>query len=106
MSDLDTEMAFVRALSVHGVKLSGEMSNEDRRERIRVAILNQELADKKFAHGPLRTMETHREAFERCYGRSLDMRRMQRDAEGRPITPVPMSLLDEEDGEDEDDEKA
>jgi hypothetical protein len=105
VSDFDTEMAFVRALSVHGMKLAGDISNEDRCERIRVAILSQALADKKFTHGPLRTMETYREAFERCYHRSLDMRRRQRDPTGRPITPEPIPLLDEEYGTEEDEDE-
>jgi hypothetical protein len=90
VSDFDTEMAFIRALSVHGLKLSGDLSREDTRERIRVAICSQNLERAKFNHN-----ETYGEAYSRCYRRPVEMRRMQRDEHQHPI-------LDSADEEEED----
>jgi len=81
MADFDTQMAFIRALSAHGLRLYGDMSNEDTRERIRVTIMSRKLENKHFAVGPDHTMETYGQAFERCYRRKVEMRRMQRDPE-------------------------
>jgi hypothetical protein len=95
MTDSDTELAFVRVLSVHGLKLAGGISQEDRRERIRVAILTHKLTGKTFAMGPQRA-ETYGQAFERCYHRPLEMRRMQRDTDHRPTVDETIKALGEE----------
>jgi hypothetical protein len=100
MTDFDTKMAFIRALSVHGLKLYGDASNDETRERIRVTILMKMLEDKCFAVGPDHTMETYSQAFERCYNRKLEMRRMQREISGSPNSggsrKAPESLPDDE----------
>jgi len=101
VNDPDTEMAFVRQLSVHGLVLSGTLSAEDKRERIRVAILTHRLEGKCFAWYPNDHGETYGEAYRRCYGKALDQRRVPRDRFGKPIAPV----IDLED-EDDDDEGA
>jgi hypothetical protein len=102
MTDPDTEMAFIRTLSVHGLILSGNISQEDKRERIRTAILSQHL--ERHCFNAL-SSETYAEAFRRCYGRSLEMRRVPR-APATPFTPVPPppTKTAEPDDDDEDDE--
>jgi hypothetical protein len=100
MTDINTQMAFLRALSVHGLKLYGDTSNENTRERIRVTILTKTLEDTSFAVRPDHTLETYSQAFERCYHRKLEMRRVQR---GTNMTPnsaeswrAPESSLEDE----------
>jgi hypothetical protein len=102
MTDLDTEMALIRILSVAGVKLSG-FDAQDKRERIRVAILTQNVGNESFAFGPDQIMETYGQAFERCYGTRLELRRRPRDLAGRPNLAETLRELEEEDedGEDE-----
>jgi len=73
-------MAFVRSLSVHGVVLSGGLSAEDTRERIRVAILMQRREACELAPGL-----TYAEAFRRCYGKPIELRKVVRDRFGRPM---------------------
>ena len=51
-----------------------DISAEDRRERIRVAIYTQKLAQMLFRDGPM----TYAEAYASCYGRPLEMRRTVR----------------------------
>jgi hypothetical protein len=97
VTDFDTELAFVRALSVHGLKQTSELSQEDRRERIRVAILIHKLEDQRFAIGPKHAIETYGQAFERCYHRPVEMRRMQRDTHHRPTRDAtPLVLADDD----------
>jgi hypothetical protein len=100
--DRDTEMAFIRALSTLGTQLGGSMPAADRQERIRVAILTQRLAGRDFVAGPDGSMETFRAAYERCYDRSLDLRRTIRDAHGRVvIQPLARPGDDDEEGDDD-----
>jgi hypothetical protein len=87
-------MAFVRILSVLGTKLSGDLSADDQRERIRVAILTQNVRDKRNDFG--KGIETFAQAYERCYHRSLDLRRVPRTADGRPAG---LMMLDDDDEE-------
>jgi hypothetical protein len=101
MTDFDTEMAFIRSLSVRGLVLSGELSQEDKRERIRTAILSQNLERHRFGMGPNHTSETYAQAYRRCYGRALEMRRAPR----APATPfVPAISPDKKTTEPEDDD--
>ncbi len=87
MSNLETELAFVRELSVAGLVLAGEqLSAQDKCERIRVAILAQRLEKKEFAPG-----ETYAQAFRRCFGKPIERRRIERDEHGRPIGYIPPS---------------
>lgn len=93
----DIELAFVRMLSVNGRVLAGSLSAADKRERIRVAILQMGLLHKIFQGS-----ETFAEAFERCYQMAVDQRRFPRDALGRPVNRGPLPE-DEDELADEDD---
>ena len=99
MRDFDLEMAFVRQLSVHGLRLTPELSQEARRERIRVAILMHNLEGKTMGYGPDHQRETYGAAYARCYGEQLDQRRIGRDAFGRPIMQLRPSPLEREPSE-------
>ena len=57
-----------------------DISAEDRRERIRVAIYTQKLAQMLFRDGPM----TYAEAYASCYGRPLEMRRTVRPEPTEP----------------------
>ena len=69
----DIEMAFIRILSTKGLILSGAISPEDRRERIRVTIMQRNIKD-----APFDAQLTYGQAFERCYQRGVELRRAQR----------------------------
>jgi hypothetical protein len=86
--EFDTEMAFVRSLSVYGTTFPPGPANDEKRERIRVAILTQKRENEKMEFVPGKR-ETFREAFERCYHRSLDLRGRIRDHDGVIIPPRP-----------------
>jgi hypothetical protein len=90
MTREDIELGLIRALSVGGLVLSGNLSAEDKRERIRVAIFQHKLKDQ-----PFDDCLTYGEAFGQCFGRPFEMGRMHRDETPRPN-------LDEADEEDED----
>lgn len=84
----DIEMAFIRILSVGGLILSGDgMSHDDRRERIRVAIYDQNLEHKAFD-----SEFTFGQAYKQCYHRAIDMRKVPRKIKGATRAP----LTDEE----------
>ena len=96
----DIEMAFIRILSVHGLILSGAISEADRRERIRVAILQQGLTIKPFGDG-----RTYSEAYRECYGSALDLRRASRDHDKKPVEDpaiVAEEAVDDDEEEEED----
>lgn len=98
----DIEMAFVRTLSTGGVILSGDISAEDKRERIRIAIMQQGLKD-----APFDASMTYGEAFHRCFARAAEMRRTPRDGftpAHRSIARVIDSLGPSEDEDDDDDD--
>jgi hypothetical protein len=99
--DLDTELAFIRILSGGGVKLSGGIPAQDKRERIRVAILSQNVENKSFAFGPDHIMETYAQAFERCYGTRLELRGARRDPHNQPNLAETLRALDEDDDDDD-----
>jgi hypothetical protein len=105
MSDADRrdlEFDLMRVLSTDGLTL-GSCSNEDRRERIRFAILQRGLTDQLW---PLDRGITYGRAFENCYGRKVEMRRMQRDAHGRPgLQTQRKDPGDDDDAGDEDDDE-
>jgi hypothetical protein len=70
----DIEMALIRILSVHGLILSSEnMSTADRRERIRVTIM-----ERKCQHGMFNEELTYAQAYKRCYGQSVELRKSPR----------------------------
>jgi len=91
----DIEMAFIRILSTQGLILSG-IPVEDRRERIRVTIMQRGLKDKLFDED-----QTYGQAFERCYRRAPELRRLQRDEHSRPQVHTRAGPGDDE-GDEED----
>jgi hypothetical protein len=74
----DTELHFIRVLSVGGVSFAGQMTEDDRRERIRHAILSQRMGNRPLSDDP-NCRETFAQAYERLYTRKLDRRRFSRD---------------------------
>jgi hypothetical protein len=71
--DRDLELDFIREFAAGGESMKGR-SADDRRERIRIAIFVHKLAHIRFRDGPM----TYAEAYQRCYGRSIEMRRTVR----------------------------
>jgi len=71
--DRDLELDFIREFAAGGELMKG-LSADDRRERIRVAIFAHKLAPMLFRDGPM----TYAEAYQRCYGRPIEMRRSVR----------------------------
>jgi hypothetical protein len=67
--DPDLELDFIREFSTGGELLKG-LSNDNRREHIRVAIYTQKLPHMLFRDGPM----TYAEAYAECFGRPLEMR--------------------------------
>jgi hypothetical protein len=80
MTREDIELGLVRTLSVGGLVLSGNLSAEDKRERIRIAIFQHKLQSQPFDEHL-----TYGEAFGQCFGRPLEMRR-----------PIPESAEEED----------
>lgn len=93
-------MAFVRILSVRGLVLSSPDSLAiDKKERIRIAILSQNLKD-----SPFDATRTFGEAYLVCYRTSVEKRRIVRDDYGRPTNrPVPAEDDDADEDGDQDD---
>jgi hypothetical protein len=75
----DIEMAFIRMLSVNGLILSGDLSMENRRERIRAAIVGRNLQD-----CPYDSEISFGEAYSRCYAQNVASRGAQRDQDPEP----------------------
>jgi hypothetical protein len=76
----DIEMALIRILSVHGLILSSEtMSAADRRERIRVTIM-----EHRCQHGMFNEELTYAQAYRRCYGRPVELRKTPRPEPAGP----------------------
>jgi hypothetical protein len=67
--DRDLELDFIREFSTGG-ELLKDLSVDNRRERIRVAIYTQKLPHMLFRDGPM----TYAEAYAECFGRPLEMR--------------------------------
>jgi len=67
--DRDLELDFIREFSTGGELLQG-LSDDIRRERIRVAIYTHQLPYTLFRHGPM----TYAQAYSECFGRPLEMR--------------------------------
>lgn len=83
-ADGDIELEFIREFSVLGNGIGSVLGSEDRRERIRVAIYADQLHDKPFRDSGM----TYAQAYRKCYGREIDMRRYARD-------PIPSHRADE-----------
>jgi hypothetical protein len=71
--DRDLELDFIREFAVGGELLKCS-SVDDRRERIRVAIYTRQLLHKRFRDSGM----DYGQAYERCYGRPIEMRRTER----------------------------
>jgi hypothetical protein len=71
--DRDLELDFIREFSMGGDLLK-DLSDDARREHIRVAIYTQKLPHMPFRCGPM----TYAEAYAECFGRPLEMRRAVR----------------------------
>jgi hypothetical protein len=72
----EIELEFIREFAVAGDNIGTCLSSEDRRERIRVAIFAARLNDKVFRD----TDMTYAQAYRRCYGRDIELRRFSRDS--------------------------
>ena len=109
MRDQDTEWAFIRVLATRGLRLGSELTEFDRSERIRTAILANQLENQFFGNREINfgksNKETWGQAFHRCYGRSVEQRRLVRDEQGRPTVATPLPVLkDVEPFENDDDD--
>jgi hypothetical protein len=92
VTNADIEMSYIREFATGGVLLGSNLSSEDRRERIRTAILMSGKAHRPFFDSGL----TYGQAYQRLYGRPLDMRKRPRDADGPPVGDVIAELGDED----------
>jgi hypothetical protein len=71
--DRDLELDFIREFAVGGTLLK-HSSVDDRRERIRVAIYGRNLLHEPFRDSGM----DYGQAYHRCYGRPIEMRRTVR----------------------------
>jgi len=102
----DIEMAFTRILSSGGLILSGAgISTEQKRERIRIAIMQRGIKD-----APFDDSMTYGEAFHRCFARPLELRRVPREYQ-RPPSAIPWAVVeletpwpDDDEGDDDEDQ--
>jgi hypothetical protein len=85
--DRDLELDFIREFSTGGELLN--LSVDNRRERIRVAIYTQKLPHMLFRDGPM----TYAEAYAECFGRPLEMRRTVRHQPQPEATESPASEI-------------
>jgi hypothetical protein len=89
--DPDIELDFIREFSVTGGLLNG-LNFDDRRERIRVLIYTEHLLHKPFRDSGL----DYGQAYERCYGRPIEMRVTPIRREPRPsVLAVAAMVLSE-----------
>jgi hypothetical protein len=96
--NIDTiDLAMVREFSTAGVQLTGPVSSEQRRERIRVEIWRNKRAELPFYDSGM----TYAQAYKKCYGKALELRSSARDEHGRPVNAFPIA----DDDDDEDDEE-
>jgi hypothetical protein len=86
--DRDLELDFIREFSTGG-ELLKDLSIDNRRERIRVAIYTQKLPHMLFRDGPM----TYAEAYAECFGRPLEMRSVARDQPKSEATESPTSAI-------------
>jgi hypothetical protein len=84
--DRDLELDFIREFATGG-GLKG-LSDDNRRERIRVDIYTRKLPHTLFRDGPM----TYAEAYAACFGRPLEMRSIVRD---QPKSEAPKPPADD-----------
>ena len=70
-----------------GGELLEASSAEDRRERIRVAIYGRNLLHERFRDSGM----DYGQAYQRCYGRPIEMRRTVRHEQKSPLNAAPRS---------------
>ncbi len=88
-------MSFIRILSVGGLILSGDgVRPEEKRERIRIAIFEQHLE-----HKPFDASRSFGQAYQQCYRRPLDMRKLIR--EPAPVSPKAAPIEHEDESEEQ-----
>jgi hypothetical protein len=87
LSRTDIEMTFIRSLSCSGVILAGsQLSPDDRRERIRIAIMKAHMSNRPL---PIDPSVTYAQAFQLIYNRPCELRTAERDRYGRELIPQP-----------------
>jgi hypothetical protein len=84
--DRELELDFIREFSTGGELLKG-LSDDNRREHIRVAIYTQKLPYLPFRDGPM----TYAEAYAECFGRPLEMRSAVRQQPQSEATESPVN---------------
>ena len=109
LSRTDIELTFIRSLACSGVILSGtQLSPEDRRERIRIAIMKSHMNNKPLPTDPTLT---YAQAFQLAYNRPCELRQAERDRFNREIVfsnapAVNIEIDFEDEDEDETDSEA
>jgi hypothetical protein len=106
LSRSDIELTFIRSLACSGIILSGpQLSPEDRRERIRIAIMKSQMNNKPL---PIDPSMTYAQAFQVAYNRPCELRHAERDRFGREVMfsqfDAAMAELHDEDEDDEHEE--
>jgi hypothetical protein len=83
LTSQDIELTFVRSLACGGEVLGGaQISHDDRRERIRIAIMKLRMNNKPL---PIDPSVTYAQAFRQLYNRPCDLRTAERDRYGREL---------------------
>ena len=102
LSQLDIELTFIRSLACSGFILSGpQLSQEDRRERIRAATMKPQVPENPF---PLEVSIPYPQASLRANNRPCELRRFDRDQNGRAVLPKVKQSRQTDDFDDFDDE--
>jgi len=79
--DRDLELDFIREFAAGGQLMTG-LSADDRRECIRLAIYTHKLVHTLFRDGPM----NYAEAYTKCFGRAIEMRRtVRREPKSEPL---------------------
>ena len=79
--DRDLELDFIREFAAGGELMTG-LSADDRRERIRLAIYGRNLLHEPFRDSGM----DYGQAYQRCYGRPIEMRRtVRREPKSEPL---------------------
>ena len=104
LSRSDIEFTFIRSLAHSGFILSGpSLSPEDRRERIRIAIMKAAVGNKPLPTDP---SMTYSQAYQLAYNRPCELRQSERETIGK-MSLLPVQLAANAAEEDlEDDEEA
>jgi hypothetical protein len=101
ISRSDIEFTFIRSLAHSGFILSGAtISAEDRRERIRIAIMKAQVGNKPL---PIDPSITYAQAYQIAYNRPCELRSSERETFGKmSLLPVEEAANGAEEEMDED----